>query len=50
MGGATFNTLTFDAYGRPVITAAMIVTLNYNGNTMKVNVAPTTGDVTITSP
>ncbi len=47
MGSGTLNVLTFDAYGRPSITADFVITLTYNGNTMHVTVKQTTGDVTI---
>jgi prepilin-type N-terminal cleavage/methylation domain-containing protein len=47
MGGNALTVLTFDAYGRPVITANMAITLSYNGATMTVTVAKGTGDVTI---
>ncbi|HVT79065.1 MAG TPA: type II secretion system protein [Phycisphaerae bacterium] len=48
MGGSTLSTLTFDAYGKPLITADLAITLTYNGTNMTVTVKNTTGDVTIT--
>ena len=47
MNGLPFTTLTFDSYGRPLITADMLITLSYAGKTMTVTVKQTTGDVTI---
>ena len=47
MGSSTLNVLTFDAYGRPLITADMVITLTYNGAPLTVTVKQTTGDVTI---
>ena len=50
MGAGTLSVLTFDAYGRPSITADVIISLSYNNATMTVTVKKGTGDVTITSP
>ncbi|MGN6370564.1 MAG: type II secretion system protein [Phycisphaerae bacterium] len=47
MGSGSLNVLTFDAYGRPAITADFVITLTYRGRTMRVTVKQTTGDVTI---
>lgn len=47
MGGSTLTTLTFDAYGKPVTTADLVITLSYNGQTMTVTVKQTTGDTSI---
>jgi len=47
MGSGTLNVLTFDAYGRPTVTADMAITLSYNGATMVVTVQKGTGEVTI---
>ena len=47
MGSGTLNVLTFDAYGRPAITADFVITLTYRGNTMHVTVKQMTGDVTV---
>ena len=41
------TTLTFDAYGRPLITGDLIITLFYSGQTMTVRVKNGTGDVTV---
>jgi Tfp pilus assembly protein FimT len=41
------TTLTFDAYGRPLITSDLFITLTYGGETMTVCVKNGTGDVTI---
>lgn len=49
MGTGSLNVLTFDTYGRPLITADWTVTLVYNGNAMAVTVRAGTGDVTITN-
>ncbi len=49
MGGAPMTVLQFDAYGRPLITSDLTVTLLYNGSTMGVVVKAGTGDVSITS-
>ena len=50
VGSGTMTTLTFDAYGRPVITADMAITLAYHWATMTVTVQKGTGEVTITAP
>jgi prepilin-type N-terminal cleavage/methylation domain-containing protein len=50
MGNGTLNVLAFDAYGRPLITADMVITLAYANSTMTITVKKGTGDVTITSP
>jgi prepilin-type N-terminal cleavage/methylation domain-containing protein len=47
--GGTPATLTFDGYGRPLITADMVITLAFSGQTMTVTVAKGTGDVSITN-
>jgi Tfp pilus assembly protein FimT len=47
MGAGTLNVLTFDAYGRPLLTADMVITLSYRGSTLAVTVVKGTGDVTI---
>ena len=47
MGGSVLNVLTFDSYGKPTITADYVVTLTYNGSTMRVTVKQGTGDVSI---
>ena len=44
---STLSTLTFDAYGKPQITADLVITLAYNGQTMNVTVKMGTGDVSI---
>ncbi len=48
MGGATLSSLTFNAYGKPLITANLVITLTYNGTNMVVTVNSATGDVSIT--
>ena len=48
MGGTTLSTLTFDAYGKPLITADLVITLTYQGTNMAITVKNGTGDVTIT--
>jgi prepilin-type N-terminal cleavage/methylation domain-containing protein len=47
MGSGTLSVLTFDAYGRPLLTADLVITLTYKGATMTVTVTKGTGDVTI---
>jgi len=47
MGSGSQNILTFNSYGQPTITADFVVTLSYNGNTMKVTVKQMTGDVSV---
>jgi len=47
MGNGTLSTLTFDAYGKPLITADLVITLSYNGTAMTVTVKQTTGDTSI---
>ncbi len=49
MGGAAMTVLQFDAYGHPLITSDMTITLHYNGSSMGVMVKAGTGDVTITN-
>jgi hypothetical protein len=46
-GTDPLTVLTFDAYGRPLLTADMVITLSYHGSTMTVRVAKGTGDVSI---
>ena len=46
-GGAI---LTFDAYGRPLITEDMAIQLQYTTSTMTVTIQKGTGETTITSP
>ncbi len=48
MGAGTLTVLTFDSYGKPVITADFIITLTYKTQTILVTVKQGTGDVTIT--
>jgi prepilin-type N-terminal cleavage/methylation domain-containing protein len=48
MGTTALSLLTFDAYGRPLITSNFVITLSYNGSTMTVTVAKNTGDISIT--
>lgn len=48
MGGTTLSTLTFDAYGKPLITADLVITLTCNSRNMVLTVSKTTGDVSIT--
>jgi hypothetical protein len=47
MGSAPMTVLQFDAYGRPIITADLVVTLLYNGYSMNITVKAGTGDVSI---
>ena len=47
-GGTPLSTLTFDAYGRPLINADTTITLALNGQTLALKVSATTGDVSIT--
>jgi Tfp pilus assembly protein FimT len=47
MGSGTLSTLTFDVYGKPLITADFVITLSYNGQSLKVTVKNLTGDVSI---
>ena len=47
MGAGTLTTLTFDTYGKPVISADFVITLTYNGQAMTVTVKKGTGDVSI---
>jgi prepilin-type N-terminal cleavage/methylation domain-containing protein len=50
VGAGTMNVLTFDAYGRPVITADMAIKLQYGTSTMTITVKKGTGEVAIASP
>jgi prepilin-type N-terminal cleavage/methylation domain-containing protein len=47
MGSETLSSLTFSAYGRPTITADLVITLTYNNQTLQVTVKNGTGDVVI---
>jgi type II secretory pathway pseudopilin PulG len=47
MGAGTLTALSFDAYGKPLITADFVITLSYKGQTMTVTVKMGTGDVSI---
>jgi Tfp pilus assembly protein FimT len=47
MGNGALSALTFNAYGRPTITADVVITLTYNGQNMTVTVKNNIGDVTI---
>jgi len=43
----TLTTLTYDAYGKPLITGDLVITLSYKGQTMSVTLKSGTGDVSI---
>jgi prepilin-type N-terminal cleavage/methylation domain-containing protein len=47
VGATTPTVLTFDSYGRPLITGDMAITLSFQGQTMVVTVKAGTGDVSI---
>jgi prepilin-type N-terminal cleavage/methylation domain-containing protein len=47
-GGSPVSTVAFDAYGRPLLAADLVITLAFNGQTLAVTVKSTTGDVSIT--
>jgi prepilin-type N-terminal cleavage/methylation domain-containing protein len=47
MGSGTLSALSFDAYGKPLVTADFVITLTYNGQNMMVTVKMGTGDVSI---
>jgi prepilin-type N-terminal cleavage/methylation domain-containing protein len=47
-GGVSTTSLTFDAYGRPLLTSDLVITLRFNNVDMVVTVKSTTGDVSIT--
>ena len=47
-GGTPVTSVTFDAYGRPLLPADLILTLAFKGSAMTVTVKYTTGDITIT--
>lgn len=47
VGGLPVTSVIFDAYGRPLIAADLVVTLSYNNQTMTVTVKAATGDVAI---
>lgn len=46
-GGSAATLLTYDQYGKPLITSTFIIQLSFNGSLMNVTVDPTTGDVGI---
>jgi Tfp pilus assembly protein FimT len=47
VGSTALSTLTFDSYGRPLITGDLVITLSFGGQTMTVRVKNGTGDVSI---
>jgi prepilin-type N-terminal cleavage/methylation domain-containing protein len=47
-GATPLTTVTFDAYGRPLLSSDLVITLLYNSQTLTVTVSSTTGDVSIT--
>ncbi|HVX85263.1 MAG TPA: prepilin-type N-terminal cleavage/methylation domain-containing protein [Phycisphaerae bacterium] len=47
VGGISATALTYTAYGKPVLTSDMVITLSYEGQTMAVTVKAGTGDVGI---
>ncbi len=46
-GGNPVSTVAFDAYGRPLLAADLVITLAFNSQTLTVTVKATTGDVSI---
>ena len=47
MGNSSLSTLTFDAYGKPLTTADLVITLTYDNQTLHVTVKQVTGDTSI---
>lgn len=45
--GTPATALTFDAYGKPVLTADLVITLTYKTQSLTLTVSAATGDVTI---
>jgi len=45
--GNNVTTVVFDAYGRPLLSADLVVTLLYNAQTLTLTIKYTTGDVSI---
>jgi prepilin-type N-terminal cleavage/methylation domain-containing protein len=46
-GATPKTTVGFDAYGRPMLSSDLVITLSYNSQTLTVTVKSTTGDVSI---
>jgi prepilin-type N-terminal cleavage/methylation domain-containing protein len=46
-GGNPVSTVAFDAYGRPLLAADLVITLAFNSQTLTVTVKSATGDVII---
>ena len=49
-GNTNLTVLTFDPYGKPLLTNDLIVALTYQGQQMNVKVNATTGEVSIYTP
>jgi prepilin-type N-terminal cleavage/methylation domain-containing protein len=49
-GATAVSVLAFDAYGRPLLSSDLAITLSYQNQTMTVKVNAATGEVGITSP
>jgi Tfp pilus assembly protein FimT len=47
-GGSAVSTVTFDAYGRPLLTSDLVITLAFQGQALTLTVSAATGDVAIT--
>ena len=50
MGNGTMALLTFDPYGKPIITQDLLITLRYGQQRLLVTVNKRTGETTITDP
>ena len=50
MGNTAMTVLTFDPYGKPILTTDLIITLTYQGQRMCVKVLATTGETSIFTP
>jgi prepilin-type N-terminal cleavage/methylation domain-containing protein len=48
-GASSLTSLSFDAYGRPLSSSDVAITLAFNGRTLTVRISATTGEVTISN-
>ena len=46
-GGSAVALVTFNSYGKPLLTSDLVITLSYNSQTLTVTVNATTGDISI---
>ncbi|HEY4328184.1 MAG TPA: type II secretion system protein [Phycisphaerae bacterium] len=46
-GGSAISSVTFNSYGKPLLTADLVITLSYNSQTLTLTVNAGTGDISI---